>query len=170
MALNDEEYLDYMNESLRTFARTMIVAGYVLATAGMVAEFSKQISMGYLLLSSKADVDLFAQVFASIADIAAWWFLTQLTLDTARQLTLIRRAFLALALQAAFASVTFFLFFDSFVHLSWDNAEIWGYGFGTIITAIGFFLMMLSYRSSAPRDDNDWPLTEEGPLEEALGD
>jgi hypothetical protein len=158
-----------VNESLRTFARTLIVSGYVLIAAGIVVEFSNQISMGYLLLSSKEDVSLFAQLFASIAAIAAWWFLTQLALDTERQLTLIRRTFLALALQAAFTSVTFLIIFDSFVHLSWDTAEIWGYGFGTIFTAIGFFLTMVSYRSSASHDISEWSSRGE-PVEETVAD
>jgi uncharacterized membrane protein len=158
-----------MNESLRTFARSTVVSGYVLIAAGVVVNFINLASTGALLLSSKEDVSLFAQVFASVAYIAAWWILTKLTLDTERQLTLIRWAFLALALQAAFASVTFLIVFDSFVHLSWETSELWGYGFGTIVVAIGFFLMMLSYRSTAPHEDSEWPSSDEGPVEETLG-
>jgi hypothetical protein len=138
-----------VNESLRARARSIIIAGYVVVAVGTLALFCWQASTGYLRLSSEADVNLFAQLFASFAFVGAWWFLTQLHLDSSGQLLLIRKAFFGFGLATLLTSVIYLVLLFAYVEISWPYSLIWATGFGNLIASIGFFLTWWGYRSAS---------------------
>jgi hypothetical protein len=146
--LGTPEYVGQMNESVRSRARSFIIVGYLVVAVGTLASFCWQASTGYLRLSSEADVNLFAQLFASFAFVGAWWFLTQLDLDTSRQLPLIRKAFFGFGLATLLTSTIYLVLLFAYVEISWPYSLIWATGFGNLIASMGFFLTWWDYRST----------------------
>ncbi|HUY16026.1 MAG TPA: hypothetical protein VMV11_00550, partial [Acidimicrobiales bacterium] len=57
-----------------------------------------QISSGFFQQSWREDLNMFSLVFASFTAIVAWWFLSQIVANTPDQMSLIREAYLGLAL------------------------------------------------------------------------
>ena len=92
-------------------------------------------------------------MFASFTAIVAWWFLSRIIADKPDQLSLIRKAYLGLALQALILSINVLIYLITYPDVSWVSASTWGFGLGTITTAIGFFLMASSYPSSSNTSD-----------------
>jgi hypothetical protein len=134
----------------------------------MFAFFCWQASTGYLRLSSEADVNLFAELFASFAFVGAWWFLTQLTLDTSKQLRLIRRAFFTFGLATLCTAILYLVALVAYSEISWPYSVIWSGGFGNLIASIGFFLTWWSYQPARTMTDIDSPESDQDPALESL--
>jgi hypothetical protein len=157
-----------VNQSLRSRARSIIIAGYAVVAIGMFAFFCWQASTGYLRLSSEADVNLFAELFASFAFVVAWWFLTQLMLDTSKQLLLIRRTFFTFGLATLFTAILYLVALVAYSEISWPYSVIWSGGFGNLIASIGFFLTWWSYRSARTAAQITSTETDQNPAFESL--
>ena len=143
-----------MENTQRRMARNLIVVGYSVIFAGTVTVDAWEISMGYFQQTWRDDVVRSSLVFAYFAAIIAWWFLSRVVANTPPQISLIRKAYFALALQALLLSCSFVFFLIDFPALSWSSASTWTYALGTISTAIGFFLMAASYPSSSNASDD----------------
>ncbi len=129
-------------------ARNLIIWGYSIIFVGTTIDIVWQISSQYFQQSWREDVDTFSTVFASFTAIVAWWFLSRIFAERPDQLSLIRKAYLGLALQALLLSTNIVIYLTTSPSISWATASTWGYGLGTITIAIGFFLMALSYPTS----------------------
>jgi hypothetical protein len=134
-------------------ARNLIVSGYSVIFVGTLIDVVWQISSRYFQQSWRVDVNTFSTVFASFTAIVVWWFLSRITADKPDQLSLIRKAYLGLTLQALLLSTNVLIYVITFPGISWVSASTWGYCLGTITAAIGFFLMASSYPSSSDTSD-----------------
>lgn len=135
-------------------AQNLVVSGYSAIFVGTLIVVVWQISNQYFQQSWREDVNTFSVVFASFSAIIAWWFLSRIVANTPDQISLIRKAYLGLALQALLLSSNFVIYLINYPDFSWASASTWGYALGTISTMIGFFLMATSYPSSSEAADD----------------
>ena len=142
-----------MESTRRRTAQRWIVSGYFVIFGGTLIGNVWQISSGFFQQSWREDLNMSSLIFASFTAIVAWWFLSRIVANTPDQMSLIRKAYLGLALQALLLSSNFVIYLVSFPDFSWASASTWGYALGTISTTIGFFLMATSYPSSSPAPD-----------------
>ena len=142
-----------MESTRRRMAQKWIVFGYSVIFGGALTVDVWQISQGYFQQTWRVDVTTFSYAFASFATIIAWWFLSRIVASTPHQISLIRKAYLGLALQALLLSPVFVIYLIDFPALSWSSTSTWGYALGTISTMIGFLLMATSYPSVSNATD-----------------
>ncbi|HVA52152.1 MAG TPA: hypothetical protein VNF05_01430 [Acidimicrobiales bacterium] len=142
-----------MEGTRRRMARNLIVWGYSVIFVGTMIDIVWQISSQIFQQSWRADVNIFSTLFASFTAIVAWWFLSRIIAEKPDQLSLIRKAYLGLALQALLLSTNIWIYLATYRSISWVTASTWGYGIGTVATAAGFFVMALSYPPSMATSD-----------------
>ena len=142
-----------MERTFREIARAVVVAGYVVMTLAAVISFANIASNGALGASVRSDVQLFSIPFASVASVAAWWFLTQLAANNGVQRSLLRKGYFALGVQALLGSVTYLVIDFSFDITSWTDMVFWLYAVGGVVVGVGFIFMMMSLRAPATPED-----------------
>lgn len=138
-----------MEIARRQKARNLIVVGYSVIFVGTLINVVWQVSSSVFQQSWRTDVNTLSTVFASFTAIIAWWFLSRIIANKPDQLSLIRKAYLGLSLQALLLSASVVVYLISYPNASLASASAWGFCLGTITTAIGFFMMALSYPSSS---------------------
>lgn len=148
----------------REIARAIVVAGYVFLGFAAIISFANQVN-GELGSNMRADLQLFAVPLASLAGIMAWWFLTKLEANDGAQLSLLRKGYLALGVQALLGSITYFIIVTSFVTTaSWEYVDFWLYASGTVIVGLGFLFMTFGLRVPATLNDADGTLPGDEPM------
>lgn len=138
-------------------AQKWIVFGYSAMFVGTVTGVVWQLTNQYFQQGWRVDENTLTAVFASFAALIAWWFLSRIVADKPDQISLIRRAFLGLSLQAFLFSANTVIYLVSYPNFSLQSGATWGYGVGTISTMIGFFMMAKSYPSVPNTTDHVVP-------------
>jgi len=155
-----------VGRTLREIARATVVAGYAILAIATVVNFAN--TDGELGMNVRADLDLFAFPLASLAGLVAWWFLTKVEASDGVQISLLRKGYLALGIQALLGSVTYLILVVSLVTNSWGDFYFWLYAAGTVMVGAGFLLMMFGLRVPATPDDTE-SSHDEGPITAAAG-
>jgi hypothetical protein len=137
------------------------VAGYVILAIATIVNFAN--TDGELGMNVRADLDLFAFPLASLAGLVAWWFLTRVEASDGIQISLLRKGYLALGIQALLGSVTYLILVVSLNTNTWGNFYFWLYAAGTVIVGIGYLLMVFGLRAPETADDAE-SLHDEGPI------
>ena len=146
-----------MGSTQRQVAHKWIVFGYCALFVGTSIGVIWQVTNQYFVQSWRVDVNSFSAVSASFAALIAWWFLSRINADKPDQISLVRKAFLGLALQSLLVSTNAVIYLVNDPNLSWQSASTWGYALGTTSTMIGFFLMAMSYPSVSNATDQVVP-------------
>jgi len=132
-----------------------IVSGYLVVCVGSIINFFWQVSNGYLGYGFRGDVELIASVFSVLANFAGWWFLSQIMVETTNQRPLIRKALRFLMLQSLLVGVSQLLVVYALNVTLWPVVALWAFTLGSLITAIGFFMMLRIYSRNSPVDDDE---------------
>jgi hypothetical protein len=157
-----------VERTFRELARAVVIAGYVVMALATVINFVTLASEGALGANVRSDVQLFSIPLASFAGVAAWWFLTQLAASDGIQLSLLRKGYVALGVQALFGSVTYLIIDFSFDVSSWSDLVFWLYAVGGVMVGVGFFLMTWSLRGRATLEVSDQPTPGDGSVSVGL--
>ncbi len=131
-----------MGEKRQRGARALVIGGFGIVVISGVVNLIDVYSIGiYKYLRLSGDLVQFLIPLATIATIAAWWFMSQLMTDQFEQRLLLRRAY-------RWFGVEYLIMFAAAVALGWHStafawtnvvAGIQGAGEG--LTSIGFLLM-----------------------------
>ncbi len=153
-----------VGRTLREIARAIVVAGYLILALAAIISFANQVN-GELGTTARADLQLFAVPLASLAGLMAWWFLTKLEANDDAQLSLLRKGYLALGVQALLGSITYFIIVTSLTtNTSWDDIVFWLYALGTVLVGVGFLFMTFCLGAPAAPDDSGTALPDEGSM------
>ncbi|MGA7834766.1 MAG: hypothetical protein WCA31_06110 [Acidimicrobiales bacterium] len=135
-------------QSSRFRARVEIIVGYAVAAVGGLVGFINWASVGGLRLSSNYDVQSIAALFAYVASVAAWFFLTQMRVDNAgSQRSLLRKALWGLALEQLCVAVSVLAVVVNARDFGWSDLGLTLLGAGALLSALGFYSMLLTYRN-----------------------
>jgi hypothetical protein len=130
----------------RNWARAVIVLGYGIAALGALISFIQFAADGGLRYSSNADVEAIGSLFAYLATVAAWWFLSQIVASTVVRRSLVRRALMGLMLEAIFAAIATLAFVVNARALAWPVVGDGLTGLGALVSAVGFYSLFVTYR------------------------
>jgi tellurite resistance protein TehA-like permease len=136
----------------RNRARFIIVGGFAVTAIGSLVSFVRWLYDGDIRYSSNEDVQYIAATFAVLAGVAAWWFLSQIVMNDATPRELARRALLALMFEELCFAVTALALVAEYGNLARNLAVSWPLvgnaliGLGALVSAIGFYSMLRTYR------------------------
>jgi hypothetical protein len=132
----------------RSRARLEIVFGYSVSALGALIDLISWIAQGNLRFSSRIDVQSFASALGLFAAAAAWWFLTQILVESASPGPVVRRALTCLMLAELFVAVASLSLIGLFQHLqfAWPVAGNTLIGLGALFGAVGFCSMLKTFR------------------------
>ena len=136
--------------------RVLVVTGFVLGAVGAVISYINEVtSIGAQLTSFRYDVDTLVNPLATIAAVVAWSWLVQLDARDERQCTILRRAFLCLALEYLLFAVGFNFIFTPIHSIGgfWTTLDLWLEFLGSVLVALGLFLYSRSLFVSSGRSD-----------------
>jgi len=95
-----------------------------------------------LHLGAREELQLFLNPLSALFDVVGWWYLISLRARDARQNALLRRGFLALALQNTVLGAGLLLRDTGIVFVTWRSAQFWltivGYAMAAIGYSVGF--------------------------------
>ena len=143
-----------MNASARA-AQVMVVLGFVVsATSGVISYVNDVTQRGYYFSGLRVVVIPVLNPLITIAAVFAWWWLTRLEANDELQRTILRRAYLAFAVQYLLTSILYLFVITPFRTFGgfWMTSVLWFALVGALLSALGLFLYS---RTLAPRRDND---------------
>jgi hypothetical protein len=132
--------------------RALIVFGYSLAAVGAIISLCYTLSQPYSV-NVRSVINYVAYPVSFLAGLCAWWFLSALVVSEPRQIDLVRRAFVGLAVQALALSVAYFIIVTSGITLNWVTVPIWFYAVGQVSAGVGFFMIFLGYQTPMVDDE-----------------
>ncbi len=139
-------------EGSRFRARVEIVVGYAVAAVGAVIGFISWAAVGGLRFSSNFDVQEIAVVLGFFAGVAGWFFLTQIVVgDTGPQRRLLRKALWGLALEQLCVGISVLAVELDASVFGWSNLGLTLLGAGALLSALGFYSMLVTYRDGFTR-------------------
>ena len=123
-------------------ARVLVIGGFgVVVIGGIVNVINIYGSGMYKFFKFSGDLVQFLIPLATIATIAAWWFMGQMVVEQPEQQRLLRRAYWCFG-------VEYLIMFAASVALGWRSTALawtdsvsWILGAGEGLTSVGFLLM-----------------------------
>jgi hypothetical protein len=147
-----------IEQSARTRARYVIVAGFFAVAAGSLVTLTQWLAEGSLKFNSNFDIEEFAVALSSLAALFSWWFLAQVISKAGIEQRLVRRALTGLAVQQLLLAVSAFAIVFLFTAISWQVLAETLSGAGSLLISLGFLTMALTYRG-----DTELPVSIDTP-------
>jgi hypothetical protein len=144
-----------MNASARRAAQMLVVLGFVLsATSGVISYLDNVTRRGYHFSGLRVIVIPLLNPLITIAAVFAWWWLTRLVANDDIQRTILRRAYLAFAVQYLLTSLLLLFIITPFQTFGgfWMTSVLWFDLVGASVSALG---LLLYSRTLGQRRDND---------------
>jgi len=144
-----------MNASARRAAPMVVVLGFVLtAASGVISYLDNVTRRGYHFSGLRVIVIPALNPGITIAAVFAWWWLTRLVANDEIQRTILRRAYLAFAVQYLLNAFLFLFIITPVPQFGgfWMTSVLWFDLVGAFVAALGLFLYS---RTLGQRRDND---------------
>jgi hypothetical protein len=132
----------------------MVVLGFVLsATAGVISYLDNVTRRGYHFSGLRVIVIPALNPGITIAAVIAWWWLTRLVAHDEIQRTILRRAYLAFAVQYLLNAFLWLFIITPFPRFEgfWMTSVLWFDLVGAFVSGLGLFLYS---RTLGRRSDN----------------
>lgn len=135
----------------RSRARVEILFGFCVTTLGALIGLIWWLSLGSVRYSSNIDVQSFASAFAFLASLAAWWFLSQIIVESASRRSLVRRALIGLMLDELFLAIASLAFVIDYrgEGLTWSLVGNGLIGLGALLSGFGFYSLRATFRDGS---------------------
>lgn len=136
----------------KNIARGWVITGFALTTLGSIVNVIQLLNHGYLSQGFRSDIQLFAVPLGSLAALWAWWMLSKIATLVSDFNSTFRSAFLGLMVASLCLCVVYVNLLWSAHTFSQFTWPFWLQGLGPLVTAMGFFLLSLTFSSSVKLD------------------
>lgn len=140
---------------MKKYARAWVVTGFALTALGAIVNLVQLVSRDYLSESFRNDVELIALTLGSLAALWAWWFLSMIAISVSEHDSLFRSAFIGLMVESLCLCAEYLNVLGSTPVFSQFSWQFWLEGLGSLVTAMGFFLMSRAFSSRSESQGTD---------------
>lgn len=134
---------------MKMYARAWVVTGFALTALGAIVNLVQLVSRDYLSEGFRNDIQLIALTLGSLAALWAWWFLSTIATSVSGHDALFRSAFIGLMVESLCLCAEYLNVLGLTPIFSQFSWQFWLEGLGSLVTAMGFFLMSCAFSNKS---------------------
>jgi hypothetical protein len=139
-----------MEHMSRSQIRNLIIFGFLLVAIADVVTFFNTVSSVGFAFTFRGILDSIVGPLAAIAAVCAWTALTRLEARDGAQLDTLRHAYIFFAIEYVLFAIGYNFIFTPIRSFGgfWTTASLWLNFIGTLVSAVGLFLMWRTLSTS----------------------